>query len=178
MTDLADEVKRVFEILVGLAREADDEITGQGDIRTRCLDAGDQFDIGAAAVLAVHGAQDLVRAGLHRQMQIGHQFRQIAVRLNEVVAHVVRVRGRVAQAVYAVDFGQGVHQLCQRRLGACIHAVIGVDVLTQKRDFAYALGGQGARLVEYRSHGAGPLGAARIGHDAEGAKLVAAFLDG
>ena len=36
-------------------------------------------EIVVAAVLAVHGGQDGVRARLHRQVQIGHQFRQVAM---------------------------------------------------------------------------------------------------
>ena len=57
-------------------------------------------------------------------------------------------------------------------------AVIGVDVLADQRDLAHAGVGQpldlGDDLVDRPRH----LGAARIGHDAEGAELVAAFLHG
>jgi hypothetical protein len=57
-------------------------------------------------------------------------------------------------------------------------AVPGVDVLAKQRDLAHA-GSTGVRaLSEDPVDGAGDLGTAGIGHDAEGAELVAAFLHG
>jgi hypothetical protein len=55
--------------------------------------------------------------------------------------------------------------------------VIGVHVLAQQRDLAHAALHQIARLARTR-HRAADLGAAGIGHDAEGAELVAALLHG
>src|SRR5438105_696292 len=57
-------------------------------------------------------------------------------------------------------------------------AVIGVDVLAQQRDLDGAGSHQLARLGQHRRSGSRIFRAARIGHDAEGAELVAAFLDG
>ena len=57
-------------------------------------------------------------------------------------------------------------------------AVIGVDVLADQRDLAHAGVRQPRDLGDDLHDRARHLGAARIGHDAEGAELVAAFLHG
>ncbi len=130
-------------------------------------------------MFAVHGAQDLVRTRLHRQMQIGHNGSQIAVSIDQILTHVVRVRGGVAQAVDTLNTSQSVHQFRQGRFRASsIEAVVSIDVLTQQGQFAHAFGGQGLRFIEDRLDRARPFGAAGIGHHAEGAELVATFLHG
>ena len=57
-------------------------------------------------------------------------------------------------------------------------AVIGVDVLAEQRDLAHARAGERSRLGDDCRDRPRDFGAARIGHDAEGAELVAAFLHG
>ena len=57
-------------------------------------------------------------------------------------------------------------------------AVIGVHVLAQKGDFPHTAIDQIARLFQDPIRRATDLGAAGIGHHAEGAELVAAFLHG
>ena len=57
-------------------------------------------------------------------------------------------------------------------------AVVGVDVLAQQRDLAHAVVGEAAGLGLHVGDGPRELGAARVGHDAEGAELVAALLHG
>ena len=57
-------------------------------------------------------------------------------------------------------------------------AMIGIDVLAEQRDLDRARLDELARLGQHRLRGPRILGAARVGHDAEGAELVAAFLDG
>ena len=54
-------------------------------------------------VLAVHRRQHAVGAGLHRQMQERHQLRHVGVRGDQVVVHVARMRGGVADAQQAID---------------------------------------------------------------------------
>src|SRR5262249_16203030 len=56
-------------------------------------------------------------------------------------------------------------------------AMIGVDVLTQKRDFAHPAIGERVRFSHDVAHGTRVLRPACIGDDAEGAELVAALLN-
>ena len=130
-----------------------------------------------AAVLAVHRRQDPVRAGLHRQMQVGHQLGDIAVGCDQVVVHVARMAGGVADALDAIDCRQGLDQAGQPAPFVAL-AVIGIDVLAEQRDLADAGVRLAARFGKDRRQRPGDLRAARIGHHAEGAELVAAFLDG
>ena len=130
-------------------------------------------------MLAVHQPQDAVRARLHRQVQIGHQGLKIGVGGDQVLAHVVGVAGGVADAVQPRHLGQRIGEARQRpRLPVRTVAVIGVDVLAQQGDLAHAAPGQRPRLLQHLEHRPRPFGAARIGHHAEGAELVAALLHG
>ncbi len=94
------------------------------------------------------------------------------------VGHVARMRGGVAQPQQARDVGQFAHQPAEVP-GAAIRrlAVPGVDVLAQQGDLARALRHQPAGLGQHRRGRAALLRAAGIGHHAEAAEPVAAFLD-
>ena len=80
----------------------------------------------------------------------------------------------VAGAVQTLDGGQLAHQAGQ----AAGVAVVGIDVLAQQGDLAHALVSEALGLLDDVVDGPRPLAAARIGHHAEGAELVAAFLHG
>ena len=60
-------------------------------------------DVVCARVPAVHRGEDAIGSRLHRQMQLRHEFRQIAMRRDQIVVHVARVTGGVAQPIDAVD---------------------------------------------------------------------------
>jgi hypothetical protein len=91
---------------------------------------------------------------------------------DQLLVHVARVAGGVADPVQALDFSRRADQPAKRP--AVVR--VGVDVLTQQRDLAHALLGQAPRLVENGGGGPRPLGAARIGHHAEAAEFVATLL--
>jgi len=57
-------------------------------------------------VLAVHRLENAIRARLDRQMQIRHQGFDSAMRRNQVVRHVARMAGDVAQALQVFDLSQ------------------------------------------------------------------------
>ena len=176
---VVEQAQRVGEIGLALAGEADDEVAGQRDIGPRGADALDQSQIVGGGVAAVHGGEDAVGAGLHRQMQIGHQRIEIAMGGDEIVVHVARMAGGVAQAVDARDFGEAEQQPAEAPVAAVgPFAMPGVDVLAEQRELAHAAIGKARRFGDDGFDRPRDLGAARIGHDAEGAELVAAFLHG
>ena len=113
-TDLLDQPHRVVEIGIALARKADDEVGRQSEIRPRRAQAIDEPEKKIAAVLAVHRLEDAVRARLHRQMQVRHELRHLAVHGDQLVVHVARMRGRVADARDALDLGQRADQARER----------------------------------------------------------------
>ena len=141
--------------------------------------ARDQVEILLPRMPAVHRRQHAVGTGLHRQMHVRHQRRQIAMRGDQVVVHVARMAGHVAQAHDAGHVAETAQQFAERRrtpVGAL--PVIGVHVLPDQRHLAHARVGQALDLGHDLLDRARDLGAARIGHDAKRAELVAAFLHG
>ena len=102
------------EIVLGLAREADDEIGGEREIGPRGAQPLDGAQIVRARVPAVHRVEHAVRARLHRQMELRHKLRQIAMRRDQIVVHVARMAGGVAQPRDAGDFGDAAQQLAER----------------------------------------------------------------
>ena len=110
---------------------------------------------------------------------------------DQLVVHVPGVRGRIANPVETVDFRQFADQAAEapgsaRAESGPISALepagrlpgIGVDVLAQQRDLPRAAGDHAPGLRDNGRGRARIFGAARIGHDAEGAELVATFLHG
>ena len=136
-------------------------------------------EIVGGGVAAVHRLEDAVGAGLHRQMQVGHQLPEIAMRGDQFVVHVAGVAGGVAQARDAGDVCKPMQQPSQApRSAVRPFAVPRIDVLTEQGDLANAGVGQPLGFGDDLRDRARYFRAARIGHDAEGAELVAAFLHG
>ena len=98
---------------------------------------------------------------------------------DQPLVDIARMRGGVANAVEPGEPGERAHQIAEAPFPVIeTLAVIGVDVLPEQGDLPRARCDQFARLVQDLRRRARILGAAGIGHDAERAELVAAFLDG
>ena len=69
--------------------------------------------VGGDAMPAVHRFQDTVRSALDRQVQERHQRGQVAMRVEQVLSHVVGMAGRVADALEPRNGGEPAAQ--QRR---------------------------------------------------------------
>ena len=101
------------------------------------------------------------------------------MRGNQIVIHVARMAGGVAQATNTRHPRKAPQQCAERRGRAgLVLAVIGIHVLPDQRHFAHARPGEPLDLGRDLLHRPRHFDAARIGHDAEGAELVAAFLHG
>ena len=126
---------------------------------------------------AVHRVEDMVRAGLHRKVKIGHQRRYIAMRQDQVLVHIERMGRGVADAMEAVDLGKLADQPRKAPAAAVRRfTVIGVHILPEKGQLAGAGCHKAARLFNHALRRPREFRAARIGHHAEGAELVASFL--
>ena len=126
---------------------------------------------------AIHRVKDLVRAGLHRKMKIGHQCRYIAMRENQVIIHIERMGCGVADAVEAIDLGKLADQP-RKAPDAAVRrfTVIGVYILPEKSQLAGAGCHKAARLFDDALCRPREFRAARIGNHTEGTELVASFL--
>ena len=112
-------------------------------------------------------------------MQIGHQLRLFAVQTDQLVCHLKRMTGRVAQARQPLDSGKPPQQACETPLAAIgTSAMIGVYVLTEQSELTHALRDKVFGFLGDGNNTAREFRAARIGHDAKRAELVAAFLNG
>ena len=70
-TDLPHQLEGPLEVLFRLARETDDEVGRQRQVRPRPAQPPDQVAVVAAGVPAAHAAEDAVGARLHRQVEVG-----------------------------------------------------------------------------------------------------------
>ena len=109
----------------------------------------------------------------HTDVALGH-------RRDGLGAEVLRVRRREADAFDAVDRVERAQEVGELRavLPGAEVATVRVDVLAEQRDLAHAVGGELLDLVDDVAHAPADLGSAHDRHDAEGARVVAADLDG
>src|SRR3954469_8150631 len=178
VADLLADLERLREVLLGLAREADDDVGRQRAVGDVLADQRDAVEVAPAVVRPAHRLEDPRRARLQRQVDVLAERRQLGVRADDVLAHVLRVRARVADAVDAVDRVDQGQQLREGRLRALGQvAPVGVHVLPQERDLADAVGGQPLDLLDQLAGRAAHLAPARRRDDAVRAAAVAANRD-
>ncbi len=98
---------------------------------------------------------------------------------DQIVIHVARMGGHVADAQQARDFGKRADKAPKPPIAPVrSRAVIGIHILAEQRDLPRATGDQAARFRNHGGDGTARFRAAGIGHDAEGAELVTALLHG
>ncbi len=151
--DLFDERQRLLEVVVGLAREADDDVGRQGDVRHVLAQQRDAVEVALARVGAAHLLQHARGARLQRQVDVLAQRAQLGVRADHVLLHVLRVRARVADPLDPVDRVDRAQQLGEGRAREAASgevAPVGVDVLAQQRHLGDALGGHPLDVLDER----------------------------
>ena len=70
VADLLDDLERLLEVALGLAREADDDVRRQREIGDRRAELVDEAQVALAAVRAAHRLEDAGRARLQRQVRV------------------------------------------------------------------------------------------------------------
>ena len=178
--DLAHEIERRAEIRLALAGKADDEIRRQREVGAR---RAQPFDGAAIIVGGVARGSSPPARGRSRSAPAGAGTASAAARRD--APRSARRRHRAdARSCSAAASSPGI-PASARISSPSRHsppsgagAVIGVDVLAEQRDLARAVGDEPPRLGDDCAGRPRIFGAARIGHDAEGAELVAAFLHG
>ena len=176
-TLLSHQVAGQLKIFLGLAAEADDKVARHGRVGQPLANAIHHHQIFFDRVAPFHALQQPIRGGLDRHMQIFRALRQVADRFEQIVGHVLRVIRNELYSFDPVDLVQRVKQIAETRRFFSVAESIAVDRLAEQDDFFAAfvceLLGLGENLVRRTAL----LGAAHAGHDAVGAKLVAADLD-
>src|SRR4029077_20177781 len=100
---------------MGFAGKPNDDVGGDGDAIARAPDALDEIQILFRGVSAVHCFQNLVRAGLQRQMNVLSKFWQSGDCVAQAVAETDRMRRSETKSLKAFDLMDGVEQLRERR---------------------------------------------------------------
>src|SRR6266404_8787582 len=177
-TDLVDEVERSLEVLIAFARETDDEVGRESEIRAGKAQALNDAPIGIGGMTPVHSGEDTIRTALHRKMNVGHQLSHIAVGGDQLIVDISRMRGRVADATETGQAGE-LTDKSAKPAGPAVRTlpVIRVYILAEKSDLSYPRRHHATRLRQNLRDRTRVLRAARIGDDAEAAELVASFLD-
>ena len=176
-----EERARLFEVLLGFARKADDHVGRKIHLRLHRPQRVHDLPVTFARVRPVHRAENPVAAALHRQVHVAAEFRQPTIGGDEVVFEAARVRRGEPDPLDAVDRVHAFQQLHEGRDAAGVRviapAVAGHD-LAQQGDLAHAAFGQRPAFRDDVVHRPGTLVAPGLGHDAERAIHVAALLDG
>ena len=169
--------QRVLEVLGRLAGEADDDVRGHSEIVDRLARRGEPFEVARCAIAAAHGAQHTVAARLEWQVELLAHLGRRRHGLDRLGPQVLRVRAGEADPPDSLDGTDRAQELGEERSPPRDVAAVGVDVLSEQRDLGDATARQqldlGHDVVEWAAH----LGAPHGGHDAKGARVVAAGLD-
>ena len=185
---LGDDVERGGEVVVGLAREADDDVGGHGEVGDDAPGLGQPLQVAGGGVPPVHRREDPIRSGLERVVQLlahGGCGRHRPERLG---AHVLGVRRREAHPTDAVDAPGRLEQVGEERAqGDRTVAIaarrpldvpaVAVDVLAEQRHLGHAVGGERLDLVDDLGERTTDLLPAHGGDDAERTAVVAPDLD-
>ena len=178
VADLVDCLEGIGEVVVGLAREADDDVRGQGAVRHVLANLGDSVQVALPVVGSAHRLQDAARARLQGQVDVLAERRQLGVGANHVLAHVLGVGTGVADPLDALDCVDPSQELGERDpLVLRQVAPVAVHVLAQQGHLANALRGQRLDLPDQLAGPATDLAPARLRNDAVGARAVAAHRD-
>ena len=187
--DLAHERERLLEVFFGLAGESDDDVGGEREAGDLLAQARRALDVLLPRVATRHATQHAIAAGLHREVHVAREDREIRVGVHQLFGEVTRVRRGVAEARevghFVRDAPEQLREARARRRGLAARlrvelrrVVPGVHRLTEQRDLADAALDHLRDLVDDLALGAVALGTARGRHDAEGAALVAALHHG
>ena len=176
--DLFDGAARLFEVTLGLAGEADDEVGGEREVGDCRSELADEAEVALPAVRATHPLEDPRGAGLKWQMRVFADGVALGHRGDDGCAEVLRVRAREADALDAVDVVHRAQELAELRadVGQQVSPPR-VDVLAEQRDLADALAGERGDLRENLARPAAHLSSTNGRHDAVRADGVAAHGD-
>ena len=178
--DVAEEGQGLLEIRLALAGERYDDVGGEGHVGQRAADQLDLFHEGLGGVAAEHAAQHAVAPRLHGQVELLAHGGLARHDLDELFGDVVGVRRGEAHAADAGDARDAFEQPREGPVApvARVAPLVRVDRLSEEGDLGDAAADGLPRLGEDLFRVAVLLGAAHVRHDAEGAAVIAAALDG
>lgn len=176
--DVADGLAGALELCFVFARETDNDVGGEGDARDGFSDPGGDFFEALNGVNPPHFSEHVIVAALKGQVDVLHDGGAVADGFDELLAEVSGVGGGVADALDAGDFRDFPEKLGEGDVAFEEVFAIAVDGLAEEGDFLGAEVGELLDFFEDFDGGSTALAAPGAGHDAVGAELIAAVLDG
>src|SRR5579883_781852 len=147
--DLLDDLERLLEVGLGLAREADDDVGAEREVGDRGAQPLDEREVALARVGPAHRPQDPGGAGLERQVHVLADRVALGDRGDHRLAEVLRVRAREPDPLDPLDGVAGAQELAEvgPELGREVPPPR-VHVLAEQRHLLDALGGELRHLGE------------------------------
>ena len=110
-------------------------------------------------------------------MEIGHQLWQITVRIDQLIIHIKRVRGGVAQSFQPLNLGQFSQQSGKvPDFSVRCLTMIGIHILPEQRQLTRACRDKAACLGGDGANGPGEFRSSCVGNNTESAEFVTPFL--
>ena len=110
---MTHQLHRCFKIFVALACKSDNEVRRERNIGLSFAHLANNFAILVCRVATVHGFQNPIRAGLHRQVQERLHLWRVTMRRDQVIIHVTRMAGCITNTFNAADLGKVPTKLSQ-----------------------------------------------------------------
>ena len=167
--------ERLLKVILGLAREAHNDISRKRDIGDAVANTINQAQIILARIATIHLFKNARGTRLNGQVKLRHDGRCLSHSVNGLGQQVLRMR-RGKEDALNTRVAHGAQQIGKARLAKEI-ATVGVNILTQQRNLAHALAHQTRHLVNDLLEGTALLATAHVRHDAVGAEVVAARHD-
>src|SRR5262245_9779095 len=172
--DVLHDLERLFEVALGLAREADDDVGREREVGDRGAKLADEAQVALAAIRAAHRLEDTGRARLEREVRVLADRVTRRHRSDDVATEILRMRAREADALDPVD---GVDRAQELGETAAEVPSVRIDVLPEESDLADAFVGQPRHFAEDLTGAPAHLAATDRRHDAVRAHRVAAHRD-
>ena len=176
--DLLDDLERLGEVRLGLAREADDDVGAEREVRHRVAESVDERQIALARVRATHRLEDPRRAGLERQVHVLADGAALRDGRDHRRTEVLRVRAREPDPLDPLDGVTGAQKLAELRVEVRREVTSPrVDVLPEQGDLPDAVARERLDLGEDLARAPALLPPAHRRDDAVRALRVAAHRD-
>ena len=177
--DVGNQLHRFLEVFGGFAREADDEVRADLNIRARRTQFTDDRFVLQRRMGTSHQVQNAIGTALYRQVQEAHQLRRVAIHFDDIVGEFDRMAGGKANTIDPVDGGNQTQQIGKRSGGAVVVLTTpGIHILTEQVDFTHALSRKLGDLKQNIVGRTAYLFTTGVRHHAVGAIFIAAFHDG
>ena len=177
--DVGNQLHRFLEVFGSFAREANDEVRTDLNIRARRTQFTDDRFVLQRRVGTSHQIKDAIGTALYRQVQEAHQLRRVAIHFDDIVGEFDRMAGGKANTIDSVNRGNQTQQIGKRSGGAVVVLTTpGIHVLTEQVDFTHALSRKLGNLKQNIVGRTAYLFTTGVRHHAVGAIFIAAFHDG